>query len=169
MRWIRSRNAAAAGPVAGFVCSNLPDHILTTRQESLRESTLHGHTLDLQSFSKDTARVGIWGISQTCFSTDCRSLIRNDPEPGHVLTIPLLLHLLKQRAIESGIDPTNEQLDERCFRNRSSIYRLVMGGEGGLVAKGCRSHRVARRSSDRESAKRTARRWRVPFRKWHGR
>lgn len=115
--------------------------LLTMRQEALSSSPLRdrGQTLDLQPFTTDTAKAYLGEKYADLFFERLPISDLGEPEDGHVLTIPLLLHLLRQLAIDLNLDPAATQIDHSAFRNRYRIYDLALIHEGGLVDKGCRS------------------------------
>ncbi|MCA9170916.1 MAG: SUMF1/EgtB/PvdO family nonheme iron enzyme, partial [Planctomycetales bacterium] len=58
-----------------------------------------------------------------------------------VLKIPLILHLLRQMAIDQQFDTQQPELADAVpeLRNRYAIYRHVIAGRGGMIDKGLQS------------------------------
>lgn len=120
--------------------------LLTLRQEAEADARWNELTLDLQPFKTKTAKRYLWDEEYEDFYAKLlfeRLPIADDgePEEGHVLTIPLLLHLLLQLVKDRGIRPDTDTVDLPEFRNRYAIYRLALTEKGGLVDKGCNTIR----------------------------
>ena len=64
---------------------------------------------------------------------------RNVQLDEQVLTVPLLLHLLKDLAMRRGIDPNASNVGLLELGNRYGIFTAVMAHRDGLVAKGLQS------------------------------
>ena len=112
--------------------------LLTMRQEALATSPFKERTLDLQPFTTASAKAYLGDYADLFFERLPIS-DRGEPEEGHVLTIPLLLHLLKQLAIDLKLEPTTTRIAHRTLQSRFGIYDLALIHDGGLVDKGCRS------------------------------
>ncbi|MFT5323447.1 MAG: sulfatase activating formylglycine-generating enzyme [Planctomycetaceae bacterium] len=115
--------------------------------------------VDVQPFTEAEAREYLNPYGDLFFT---RLSDETNKEAGSVLTIPLILHLLRNFAIESGIDPAADPatIDLPQLRNRYSIYEHVICGSNGLIDKGVKSLKDAA-----ENLQRLFPRSRVAFRK----
>ena len=121
--------------------------VLTMRPDSesefgrqITDSATRWTVLDLLPFSREDSQAYMGEYADLFFNrlpiTD-----RRDDSKENLLTIPLLLHLLKELAVRSDMAPDAdpETLKLPQFKNRYAIYQAVMNDKNGLISKGWES------------------------------